>query len=267
MVERPAVNRVVAGSSPARGANRIHLEESRHPRVAALFGSGGSGPAEAPGQGRGGCRASLLNPAQAPAGPGMARPELCETRRVSASNRDSDQPESRPSRNPSYPGPQPQGLKPWALAALCSVPFVMVLGNSMLIPVFPLIERTLGITPFQVGLLITAFSLPAGLLIPVAGALSDRFGRKVIMVPALVLYGTGGLLAGAAGLLLENPYPFLLGARVVQGVGAGGKYQLAMTLTGDLLPRGERARALGLLETSNGIGKVVSPLLGSLLGV
>lgn len=143
----------------------------------------------------------------------------------------------------------------------------MVLGNSMLIPVLPAMEQALGVSAVQVGLLITAFSVPAGLLIPLAGALSDRYGRKIVMVPALILYGTGGLLAGAAALWLAEPFPYILGARVLQGVGAGGTYQLAMTLTGDLLPSGKRARALGLLETSNGAGKVASPLLGSLLGV
>ncbi|HEY8531278.1 MAG TPA: MFS transporter [Limnochorda sp.] len=158
-------------------------------------------------------------------------------------------------------------MNPWALVALCSVPFVMVLGNSMLIPVLPALQQALDISAVQVGLLITAFSVPAGLLIPVAGALSDQYGRKIIMVPALILYGAGGLLAGAAALWLNEPFPYILGARVVQGMGAGGTYQLAMTLAGDLLPPGRRARALGLLETSNGAGKVASPLLGSLLGV
>lgn len=160
-----------------------------------------------------------------------------------------------------------ESLSLWALAALCSVPCVMVLGNSMLIPVLPAMGHALDVSPVQVGLLITAFSVPAGLLIPLAGALADRYGRKIIMVPALMLYGLGGLLAGAAALWLAKPFPYLLGARILQGVGAGGTYQLAMTLTGDLLPPGRRARVLGLLETSNGAGKVASPLLGSLLGL
>ncbi|NMA71676.1 MAG: MFS transporter, partial [Firmicutes bacterium] len=90
-----------------------------------------------------------------------------------------------------------ESLSLWALAALCSVPFVMVLGNSMLIPVLPAMGHALDVSPVQVGLLITAFSVPAGLLIPLAGALADRYGRKIIMVPALMLYGLGGLLAGA----------------------------------------------------------------------
>ena len=49
---------------------------------------------------------------------------------------------------------------------LATVPFIMVLGNSMLIPVFPQLERELNLTQFQVGLLVTAFSIPAGVVIP-----------------------------------------------------------------------------------------------------
>ena len=150
-------------------------------------------------------------------------------------------------------------------AVLCGVPFVMVLGNSMLIPVFPQMKDAMSLTQFQVGLIITFFSLPAGMLIPFAGFLSDRFGRKVIIVPALFLYGFGGLVSGFAALLLENPFPILLTGRVLQGLGAGGTYQLAMALTGDIFQSEERTKALGLLEASNGLGKVISPILGALV--
>lgn len=64
------------------------------------------------------------------------------------------------------------------LAALGAVPFIMVLGNSMLIPVLPEMQKQLGITQFQTSLVISMFSIPAGLAIPFAGFLSDRLGRK-----------------------------------------------------------------------------------------
>lgn len=152
-------------------------------------------------------------------------------------------------------------------AVLCGVPFVMVLGNSMLIPVFPQMEKAMNLTQFQVGLIVTFFSVPAGLLIPLAGFLSDQYGRKPIMVPALFVYGAGGLISGLAAVMLENPYPVLLAGRVVQGLGAGGTYQLAMALTGDIFQSSERTKALGLLEAFNGLGKVVSPILGSLIAL
>lgn len=152
-------------------------------------------------------------------------------------------------------------------AVLAAVPFVMVLGNSMLIPVFPRMEAEMGLTQFQVGLLVTAFSVPAGILIPFAGALSDYVGRKKIMAPALILYGLGGLIAGTAALFLDRPFALILAGRIVQGIGAGGTYQIALALTGDVFTSQERTKAVGLLEAANGTGKVVSPILGSLFAL
>ncbi|WP_338833758.1 Bacillibactin exporter [Moorella humiferrea] len=152
-------------------------------------------------------------------------------------------------------------------AILCAVPFIMVLGNSMLVPLLPLMRSALNVSLVQISLLITAFSLPAGLVIPFAGFLSDAYGRKPIMAPALILYGLGGLLAGLAAWLATSPYYLILGSRILQGIGAGGTYQLAMALTGDIFQSKERTKALGLLEAANGLGKVVSPIAGALIGL
>ena len=150
-------------------------------------------------------------------------------------------------------------------AFLCSVPFVMVLSNSMLIPVLPAMQDALNLTLFKVGIIITAFSIPAGLVIPVGGYLSDRFGRKRVITPALIIFGLGGLIAGLAPFLLGRrlQYPVILLGRVLQGLGAGGTYQVAMALTGDIFQSKERSRALGLLEAANGLGKIASPIIGS----
>lgn len=150
---------------------------------------------------------------------------------------------------------------------LCLVPFIMVLGNSMLIPVLPSMKSELKITQLEVGLLITVFSFPAGIVIPFAGVLSDHIGRKAIITPALIVYGIGGLIAGFAAMLLKEPYYIILIGRIIQGIGAGGTYQLAMALTGDIFKSSERVKALGYLEASNGLGKVVSPLLGAAIGL
>ncbi|MHB1125604.1 MAG: MFS transporter [Bacillota bacterium] len=152
-------------------------------------------------------------------------------------------------------------------AVLCAVPFIMVLGNSMLIPLLPVMKAKMHLNLFQVGLIITAFSVPAGLTIPFAGFISDRFSRKVVMVPALIIYGVGGLISGTAAALLSQPYGALLAGRIIQGIGAGGTFQLAMALTGDIFQTSERSKTLGLLEASNGLGKVVSPIAGAALGL
>jgi len=151
--------------------------------------------------------------------------------------------------------------------SLCGVAMVMVLGNSMLIPVLPSIKRALGITQVQVGLIITAFSISAGLTIPIAGFISDRVGRTPVIVAALVLYGLAGVAAGLAGALFDRPLIPILGIRAVQGIGAGGTFQIAMALTGDMFKSQERRAALGYLEASNGTGKVLAPLAGASLGM
>ena len=148
---------------------------------------------------------------------------------------------------------------------LTLVPFIMVLGNSMLIPVLPAIQKSLHINLLQAGLLITAFSIPAGITIPLAGLLSDHIGRKTVMAPALLIYGTGGILAGLAAIFLAKPYPCILGARILQGIGAGGTYQLAMALVGDLIQGKQRAQALG--PGAPWPGKVISPLAGAAIAL
>lgn len=154
-----------------------------------------------------------------------------------------------------------------SFSLLAAVPFLMVLGNSMLFPTFPKMQSTLHLSGFQTSLVVTAFSIPAGILIPLAGYLSDRYGRKAVMVPALLIFGLGALVAALSITFLAHPYWGLIAGRVIQGAGASGMAQLAMALTADIFRSHERAKVLGLLESANGLGKVVSPVSGAVAGL
>jgi MFS transporter, ACDE family, multidrug resistance protein len=153
------------------------------------------------------------------------------------------------------------------ILAISSIPLILVLGNSMLIPILPKMKTELDVSQFKVSLVITVFSVAAAISIPVLGYLSDRFSRKAIIIPALVLYGTGGLLAGSAAAWFSNPYIWILAGRVMQGIGAAGTAPIAMALTGDLFKGAEQSKVLGLVEASNGFGKVISPIIGSLFAL
>jgi len=166
-------------------------------------------------------------------------------------------------RKPSGSGGSASEVK--ASIALASVPMVLVLGNSMLVPILPAMEKQLKISNFQSSLVITLFSLAAAIVIPVAGFLSDRFSRKAVIVPSLILYGGAGILAGFGAVW--HSYGILVAARALQGIGAAGTAPIAMALVGDLYKGGQESQALGLIEASNGAGKVVSPILGSLLAL
>jgi ACDE family multidrug resistance protein len=153
------------------------------------------------------------------------------------------------------------------LVALSGVQLIMVLGNSMLIPVFPDMQRALEISKLQAGLTITLFSLPAGIVIPIMGFLCDKIGRKKIIVPSLILYASGGLISGLAVTFFAKSFPILLLGRVVQGIGAAGTGPIAMALVSDIFTSNERSKALGSLEAANGLGKVLSPILGSVIAL
>ncbi|MFX0560092.1 MFS transporter [Tepidibacillus infernus] len=151
--------------------------------------------------------------------------------------------------------------------AIGSIPLIMTLGNSMLIPILPKMKSELDLSQFQVSLTITVFSIAAAITIPILGYLSDRLSRKTIILPALFLYGLGGFLAGAAAAWFTKPFFWIVMGRALQGIGAAGTAPIAMALTGDLFKGGAQSKVLGLVEASNGFGKVLSPIVGSLLAL
>lgn len=152
------------------------------------------------------------------------------------------------------------------IASLASIPLVMTLGNSMLIPVLPKMEQTLHISSLQVSLIITVYSVVAIFLIPVAGYMSDRLGRKVIIIPSLIVTALGGLVSGLAAWWFKDSYWIILGGRFLQGIGAAGAAPIVLPLVGDMFRSDtDVSSGLGLIETANTFGKVVSPILGSLL--
>ncbi|KYG26631.1 MFS transporter [Alkalihalobacillus trypoxylicola] len=156
--------------------------------------------------------------------------------------------------------------KKLAILSIASIPLVMTLGNSMLIPVLPIIEKELGISSFQVSMLITIYSVVAIICIPIAGYLSDQLGRKKIIIPSLIISGIGGLVAGVASVYLKEPYFMILFGRMLQGVGAAGASPIVMPLVGDMYrDQQEVSKGLGMIETSNTFGKVLSPILGAFL--
>lgn len=159
-----------------------------------------------------------------------------------------------------------QADKRFDLLALSSIPLIMTLGNSMLIPVLPEIRRQLKVSSFQTSLLITVYSVMAIFLIPIAGYLSDRIGRKAVIIPSLIITGIGGSVCGAAAVWMDHSYSVILLGRVLQGIGAAGAMPIVLPLVGDMFKSEEDVSSgLGIIETANTCGKVLSPILGTAL--
>ncbi len=142
------------------------------------------------------------------------------------------------------------------------VTLLAVMGVSSIAPVFPSVARELDIPLGAVGLLITVFTLPGIILTPVLGVLADRFGRKQVLVPAIVLFS----LAGSACSLARD-FDVLLILRFFQGVGAASLGSLNATLIGDLFPESKRGEAMGYNASVLSLGTAVYPSLGGALAI
>jgi MFS transporter, ACDE family, multidrug resistance protein len=146
------------------------------------------------------------------------------------------------------------------LHVLWGVTLMAVLGTSSVTPAFPAIVRELGISSGQVGLLITFFTLPGIVMTPLLGVLSDRYGRKKILVPALLLFG----LAGGACAFARD-FDLLLALRFLQGMGAAALGTLNVTVIGDIYDGRERSNALGYNSSVLSVGTASYPAIGGLL--
>lgn len=81
-------------------------------------------------------------------------------------------------------------------------------------------KTELDISQFQTSLIISVFSISAAIMIPILGYLSDRFSRKAVVIPSLIIYGLRGILAGVAAAWFSNAYTWILAAGVMHaGIG------------------------------------------------
>jgi predicted MFS family arabinose efflux permease len=140
------------------------------------------------------------------------------------------------------------------------VALIAVLRADSIAPAFPSLTQTLHLSSKSVGLLITVFALPSVFLTPILGVVADRWGRKYVLVPSLVLFG----LAGGACSLVRR-FDLLLVLRFFQGVGAAPLSMLNITLIADLYDDDERTAAMGYNAALRSVGSTVFPILGGAL--
>ena len=147
------------------------------------------------------------------------------------------------------------------LQIIFGVTLMGVMGVSLISPVFPAMVDHFGITDSQVGLVVLAYTLPGIVVALFIGVLADRYGRKRVLLPLLVLFG----VAGGAGALAPD-FRTLLVLRVFQGIGGAGLVTLSTTLIGDYYDGPERGAAMGLNASILSIATATYPFVGGLLG-
>ncbi|HEY5649893.1 MAG TPA: MFS transporter [Acidimicrobiia bacterium] len=133
-----------------------------------------------------------------------------------------------------------------------------LLGFGIIIPLLPLYADSFGATATTIGILFASYSLAQFVLSPVWGRISDRVGRKPVLVVTIVGSAIGSLTLGLAGSLTV-----LFIGRIIDGA-SGASVAVARAAVADVATPEQRPRLMGLLGAAFGFGFVIGPVVGSL---
>lgn len=137
--------------------------------------------------------------------------------------------------------------------------FVGLLGFGIVLPLLPLYAEQFGASPFTIGVLMGSFSLMQLVMAPYLGALSDRIGRRPVLIISQVGTVLSFLLLGWA-----NSLALLFAARILDGI-SGGNISTAQAVISDLTQERDRARAFGVIGAAFGLGFILGPAIGGIL--
>jgi multidrug resistance protein len=158
----------------------------------------------------------------------------------------------RPSRRGDRP-PLPKGFGTiWTTVA------VDLIGFGIVLPILPQYAKGFGASPATIGALVASFSVAQLIGAPLWGRLSDRIGRKPVLVVSLFGTAAGSFLTGAAGGIVV-----LFLGRIVDGA-SGASVSVAQASVSDVAEPHDRARLMGLLGAAFGLGFVAGPAIGAL---
>jgi len=146
-----------------------------------------------------------------------------------------------------------------ALTSIFLIVFIDLLGFSLILPLLPYLARTFQASDFQIGLLVAVYAAASLVGSPILGRLSDRYGRR-----PMLLISIAGTIAGFLLLGFANTLWMLFLARIIDGVTAGN-ISIAQAYISDVTDEKNRARGLGLIGAAFGLGFIIGPAVGGAL--
>ncbi|MGK7920792.1 MAG: MFS transporter [Trichodesmium sp.] len=139
---------------------------------------------------------------------------------------------------------------------IIGITLIALLGAGGISPILPSVAEDLNIPTEHIGWVISAFVIPITIGTPISGILADRYGRKQILIPALLLFA----IAGTVCSLAPN-FRTLIEFRFVQGIGAAPLESLALTLISDLYRGKLLTAAMAFNAMTIGLGLAIYPLI------
>jgi DHA1 family multidrug resistance protein-like MFS transporter len=146
------------------------------------------------------------------------------------------------------------------LYILTFVLFVVMLGYGIIIPILPFYIESMGAGGTELGLLVASYAVMRLIFGPIWGGLSDRVGRKPILLIGILGYAVTMVWFGLATQLW-----MLFAARILAGILSSATAPTTMAFIGDSTLEKERGGGMGLLGAAGGVGTIVGPVLGGSL--
>jgi len=140
------------------------------------------------------------------------------------------------------------------------VTLLSMAGVFSVAPALPYIAEAMNLAKADIGYIITAFTLGNVLVVVFIGILSDKIGRKAIIIPSLLLFGSAGFLSG-----FVDSFQWLLFWRFLQGMGSAAFGTLTVAMISDLYQGQERVKYFSYNMVVNSLGMTLFPFLGGLL--
>lgn len=138
--------------------------------------------------------------------------------------------------------------------------FIDLMGFGILIPILPTFaSKDLGVSDFGIGLIVAVFSLMQFIFNPMLGKLSDKVGRRPIILATQILTAISYLIFAFA-----ESFTVLLFSRMLAGLG-GSNIGVAQAYIADITSKEERSKGMGLIGAAFGLGFVFGPVIGALL--
>lgn len=137
--------------------------------------------------------------------------------------------------------------------------FIDLVGFGIVIPILPLYGLQFGVSPRVIGLLVGVFSAMQFIFAPILGRLSDKYGRRPILLFSLIGTAVGFLMIGMAHTL----WLLFLG-RIIDGI-TGGNISIAQAYIADVTPPEKRSKSMGIIGAAFGLGFIFGPAIGGLM--
>src|SRR3989339_1323244 len=137
--------------------------------------------------------------------------------------------------------------------------FLVMVGFGIIFPVLPFFSIELGATPFQIGMLMASYSLMQFIFAPFWGGLSDKYGRRPIILIGLFGFSITFILFGMATNLF-----MLFASRIAGGILSSACLPTVLAYVADVTNEEDRGAGMGMVGAAMGLGIIVGPAIGGL---